>query len=217
MEILGYISAILIGVSLGLIGGGGSILAIPILTYLFHITDTNISTTYSLFIVGVSSAIGSISYFKKGLVELKTAILFGIPAVVVIFITRRLLIPQVPSELFSINNLVFTKDIIVMIIFAVLMIFAATSMIRGRKDVEVETANTKLNYPLIVGQGMFVGFFTGLVGAGGGFLIIPALIALFHLPMKKAVGTSLVVIFQILLSWFENITSQFVASLVLNI
>jgi len=194
ITIIGYISAILVGISLGLIGGGGSILAIPILTYLFGITDTNISTAYSLFIVGISSLIGSMSYFQKGLVELKTAFTFGLPAIAAIFVTRQVLVPLIPTELFTVGNFIFTKDIGVMLIFAVLMIFASVSMIKGRKDTQEKSSNTELNYPLIVTQGMFVGMLTGLVGAGGGFIIIPALIALFNLPMKKAVGTSLVVI-----------------------
>jgi len=194
MVLIGYISAILVGISLGLIGGGGSILAIPILTYLFGITDTNISTSYSLFIVGISSLIGSLSYFKKDLVELKTAITFGLPAILAIYVTRQIIIPTIPAELFTIGDFIFTKDIGVMIIFAILMIFASVSMIKGRRDTEESTEKKDLNYPLIIVQGMFVGMLTGLVGAGGGFIIIPALIALFHLPMKKAVGTSLVVI-----------------------
>tara|TARA_R110002050_G_scaffold175846_1_gene308682 strand:- start:684 stop:1487 length:804 start_codon:yes stop_codon:yes gene_type:complete len=192
--LIGYISAILIGVSLGLIGGGGSILAIPILTYLFGISDTNISTTYSLFIVGIASVIGSISYFKKDLVDLRTAFTFGIPAVIAIYISRQVLVPIIPSELFTIDSFTFTKDMAVMMLFAVLMILASVSMIKGRKGIPVISESKSLNYPIILTQGMLVGMLTGFVGAGGGFLIIPALIALFHLPMKKAVGTSLVVI-----------------------
>ncbi len=194
MTFIGYVSAILVGVSLGLIGGGGSILAIPILTYLFGITDTNISTSYSLFIVGTSSLIGSLSYFKKDLVDLKKAITFGLPAIFAIYITRQIIVPTIPSKLFTLGDFIFTKDIGVMLIFAVLMIFASASMIKGRKDTEQKSIVKDLNYPLIITQGMFVGMLTGLVGAGGGFIIIPALIALFNLPMKKAVGTSLVVI-----------------------
>jgi len=128
------------------------------------------------------------------LVELKTAITFGLPAIVAIYIMRQIIIPIIPTELFNVGTFTFTKDLGVMIIFAVLMIFASVSMIKGRKDTENSTNENNLNYPLIVIQGMFVGALTGLVGAGGGFIIIPALIALFHLPMKKAVGTSLVVI-----------------------
>lgn len=194
MVLIGYIAAIFVGISLGLIGGGGSILAIPILTYLFGITDTNISTAFSLFIVGTASLIGSMSYFKKGLVELKTAIIFGLPAILAIYIMRQIIIPVIPTELFSLGSFTFTKDLGVMIIFAILMIFASVSMIKGRKDTGENTIEKEVNYPLIIVEGMFVGMLTGLVGAGGGFIIIPALIALFNLPMKKAVGTSLVVI-----------------------
>lgn len=193
MEILGYISSIIIGISLGLIGGGGSILTVPVLVYLFKV-DALLATSYSLFIVGATSAIGSVNYFKKGLVNVKTAIVFGIPAIISVFLTRALIVPAIPDELFTIGSLMITKSILIMVIFAVLMILASYSMIKKPVVKEQIIEKQKFNYPLIIVEGGVVGILTGLVGAGGGFLIIPALVVLSKLPMKEAVGTSLVII-----------------------
>jgi uncharacterized membrane protein YfcA len=194
MELLGYIAAIVIGISLGLIGGGGSILTVPVLVYLFKI-DAVLATTYSLFIVGLTSAIGSASYFKKQLVDIKTAIVFGIPSIIAVFFTRLLIVPAIPSEVVSINGFVVTKSILLMVLFALLMIAASYSMIKQpKKPIDECNTDQKFNYPLILLEGSIVGILTGLVGAGGGFLIIPALVVLSKLPMKQAVGTSLVII-----------------------
>lgn len=194
MEIAGFIASIFIGISLGLIGGGGSILTVPVLVYLFSI-DAVLATAYSLFIVGAASLVGSVSYFKKGLVNVKTAIVFGIPSIVAVFLTRAYIVPAIPDEVFSIGNFIVTKSILLMLIFAVLMIFASYSMIKKDKKMVSETPlEQKFNYPLILVEGIVVGILTGLVGAGGGFLIIPALVVLSKLPMKEAVGTSLVII-----------------------
>ncbi len=194
MEIIGYLSSILIGVALGLIGGGGSILTVPVLVYLFSI-DAVMATSYSLFIVGLTSAVGSIAYFKKGLVNIRTAIVFGVPSIVAVFATRAYLVPAIPKEVFTIGNFIVTKSILMMLLFAVLMIAASYSMIKKdtKKVIEADGAQT-FNYPLILIEGAVVGVLTGLVGAGGGFLIIPALVLLSKLPMKEAVGTSLVII-----------------------
>lgn len=192
LTIIGYISASLIGLSLGLIGGGGSILTVPVLVYLIGVNPV-LATAYSLFVVGFSSLIGTVTYFKKGLVNLKTALIFGLPSILAVFSTRKFIIPSIPDEIFSINDFVFTKEIAVMVLFSILMILASVSMIRGRKDRE-QTEEQKFNYPLIMIEGVVVGVLTGLVGAGGGFLIIPALVVLSKLPMKQAVGTSLLII-----------------------
>ncbi|MCE3075972.1 sulfite exporter TauE/SafE family protein [Chryseobacterium gwangjuense] len=193
MEIFGYIAAVLIGVSLGLIGGGGSILTVPVLVYLFRI-NASVATEYSLFIVGISSVAGSLSYVKKKLVNFKIAVIFGIPSVVSIFLTRNYLLPLIPEEIFRINHFVLTKDIFLLLVFAGLMILASYKMIR--KDVESSTENQSYkNHTLLAaGEGSVVGMLTGLVGAGGGFMIIPALVSLLKTPMKVAIGTSLVVI-----------------------
>jgi uncharacterized membrane protein YfcA len=194
MEIIGYISSIFIGIALGLIGGGGSILTVPVLVYLFNI-DAVLATAYSLFIVGTTSILGSLSYFRKGLVNIKTAIVFGIPSIIAVFLTRAYIVPAIPKEIFSIGSFTVTKGILLMLIFAILMIFASYSMIRKDKQASDETPQKQqFNYPLILVEGAVVGILTGLVGAGGGFLIIPALVVLSKLPMKEAVGTSLVII-----------------------
>lgn len=193
MEYLGYFSSILIGVALGLIGGGGSILTVPVLVYLFAV-DAVAATAYSLFIVGLTSAIGSVSYFKNKLVNIKTAIIFGIPSIISVFMTRAYIVPAIPKEVFVVNGFVVTKSILMMLLFAILMIIASYSMIKKSNNVDNASAPQKFNYPLILIEGTIVGILTGLVGAGGGFLIIPALVILSKLPMKEAVGTSLVII-----------------------
>lgn len=195
MEIIGFIASIVIGISLGLIGGGGSILTVPVLVYLFSI-DAVLATAYSLFIVGLTSAVGSFSYFKKGLVNIKTAIVFGIPSIIAVFATRAFIVPAIPAEVMKLGDFVVTKSILMMVLFAILMIAASYSMIKKDKP-RVDTANDevqKFNYPMILIEGAVVGVLTGLVGAGGGFLIIPALVVLSKLPMKEAVGTSLAII-----------------------
>ncbi|RDI57429.1 sulfite exporter TauE/SafE family protein [Flavobacterium glaciei] len=194
MEYIGYFTSILIGVALGLIGGGGSILTVPVLVYLFAIEPV-IATAYSLFIVGLTSAVGSVGYFKKGLVNIKTAIVFGIPSIIAVFTTRALIVPAIPKEIISIGDFILTKDLFLMLLFAVIMIIASYSMIKKDKQIaSEEPQEQKFNYPIILIEGALVGIITGLVGAGGGFLIIPALVILSKLPMKEAVGTSLVII-----------------------
>jgi uncharacterized membrane protein YfcA len=194
MEIIGYIASVAIGIALGLIGGGGSILTVPVLVYLFSV-EVVAATAYSLFIVGITSAVGSINYFKNGLVNIKTAIVFGIPSIIAVFLTRAYIVPAIPKELFSIGGFMVTKSILIMLLFAVLMIAASYTMIKkDDKKVDNEATKQSFNYPVILLEGTIVGILTGLVGAGGGFLIIPALVILSKLPMKEAVGTSLVII-----------------------
>jgi len=194
MEILGYFASILIGVSLGLIGSGGSILTVPVLVYLFHV-DVVAATAYSLFIVGLTSGLGSFEYLRKGLVNIKTAVVFGIPSIIAVFMTRAYLVPSIPKVVFQIGDFVVTKSLMLLLLFAVLMIFSSYSMIiKNSGDKEAEPSLQKFNYPLILLEGTIVGMITGLVGAGGGFLIIPALVILSKLPMKEAIGTSLVII-----------------------
>ncbi len=199
MEIIGFIASIIIGISLGLIGGGGSILTVPVLVYLFGV-EPMLATAYSLFIVGTSSLIGAFPKYKQGLISMKTAIVFGIPSIIAVFATRKLIVPAIPDEVFTVGGFVVTKAILMMILFAVLMLAASISMIREKKEKkditldEASPAEQKFNYPLIIIEGSIVGVLTGLVGAGGGFLIIPALVMLSKLPMKMAVGTSLLII-----------------------
>ena len=194
MEISGYIGAILMGLTLGLIGGGGSILTVPILVYLFHV-DAVLATAYSLFIVGLTSLVGSVSHMKLGNIHWKTALVFGIPSIVSVFFTRLVIVPHIPNPMFNIGSLVVSKPMGLLILFAIIMILAAYSMIKpAKKKTETDENEVQFNFPLILAEGLIVGIVTGLVGAGGGFLIIPALVLLAKLPMKKAVGTSLMII-----------------------
>lgn len=191
MEFFGYVASIFIGLILGLLGGGGSILSIPILVYLFKIEPVQASA-YSLFIVGVTSLAGAIPKYRQHLVNVRTGILFGIPSIFSIFCTRKWVLPSIPDIIFTTGDFVFTKRLLVLGLFAVLMILAAVPMIRGRK--KFTSDNTRFRTFLVIIEGSIIGFLTGLVGAGGGFLIIPALVLLTALPFKTAVGTSLFII-----------------------
>lgn len=191
MEILGYIASVCIGLILGLLGGGGSILSIPILVYLFHV-DAIIASAYSLFIVGVTSFVGAIPKYKEHLVNVRTGLAFGIPSIISIFSTRRWIVPAIPEVIWQTESFIFSKRILVLGIFALLMILASFSMIRGRKELTADDQGFRTF--LVVVEGIIIGFLTGLVGAGGGFLIIPALVFLTGLPFKTAVGTSLFII-----------------------
>lgn len=194
MEIAGYIASLLIGVALGLIGGGGSILTVPVLVYLFHVEPV-MATSYSLLIVGTTSLVGAMPKYLQGLVNLKTALVFGLPSIAAVYATRKFIVPLIPTELWSIGNLVITKSILMMLLFAVLMLAASISMIVDKKlTATEEPVEQKFNYGLIFIEGIVVGVLTGFVGAGGGFLIIPALVLLSKLPMKQAIGTSLLII-----------------------
>ena len=197
LHYLGYFAAIFIGLSLGIMGGGGSILTVPVLVYLMGVSPV-LSTAYSLFVVGSTAVVGASGYFRKGLVSIPTALVFLLPSLAAVFLVRKVLMPAIPPELFTVGSLVFTKDLLVLVAFAVLMVVAATSMIRSQQAEEVldhELGHqAPLNYPLILGIGLVVGLLTGFVGAGGGFLIIPALVLGARLPMKLAVGTSLAII-----------------------
>lgn len=190
MEILGYILAIFVGISIGMIGAGGSILALPILVYLFGVEASETAPAYSLFIVGICSVIGAYMRHKQGLVNYKTVLFFGAPTVLAIFITRYYLVPIIPDELFSIKNFMFTKRLLVMGMFSMLMILASYFMMVKR----VSDTPVKINQVLNFGGGLFTGFLSGLVGAGGGFIMIPALIKIGNLTVKMAIGTSLAII-----------------------
>jgi len=196
MEIAGYIAAVFIGIVLGMMGGGGSILTVPVLVYLFYVNPL-IATTYSLFIVGVTSMTGGARAYAKKQVDFRSVTEFGIPSIFAIFITRHFLLPAIPDHLFSIGKIDFTRDTLLMIVFALLMLTASIFMILNadegtEQQNPVPERNNKVLY--LAGLGFIIGIITGLLGAGGGFLIIPALILFMKLPMKTAIGTSLVII-----------------------
>jgi uncharacterized membrane protein YfcA len=195
LHILGYASSFLIGISLGLIGGGGSILTVPVLVYLLGVEPV-MATAYSLFIVGLSSLVGAFPKYREGLVDLRTAAVFGIPSIAAVFVTRSLIVPAIPETIGRLGEVTVTRGVLMLLLFATLMVAASISMIRnGRpRSEEASPADRVFNYPMILLEGAVVGVLTGLVGAGGGFLIIPALVLLSGLPMKQAVGTSLLII-----------------------
>jgi len=197
MEILAYIFAAAIGISLGLIGAGGSILTVPVLVYLAHVEPV-LATAYSLFVVGSTALVGGIQNAFKKLVDFKTAIIFGVPSILAVYITRAFIMPWIPNEFHILDSLEVSKGLFLLLLFAVLMVATSISMIRGngkKKEIEKFENNAKPhNYGLVFLEGIGVGTLTGLVGAGGGFLIIPALVLLAGLEMKLAVGTSLFII-----------------------
>jgi hypothetical protein len=190
MEIAGYIASALVGVSMGLIGGGGSILTIPILVYLFSISPT-LAISYSLFIVGFTSLVGAFNNYRRGLVNFKTVFLFGSSSVATVFTVRKFIIPFLPEVFFKIASFNITHSLFVMVVFAVLMLAASTSMIRNK---QAQATNAKKKPLILVIYGVLIGLVTGFLGAGGGFLLIPALVILMRLPMKEAIGTSLLII-----------------------
>ena len=189
MEIIGYCLALFVGITLGLIGSGGSILTVPILVYLFHI-NPSLATSYSLFIVGIAALLGSYKHYLLGNLKIDAALNFGLPSIIVVLFTRNVLLPIIPDNLFTIGNLIVSKSILLMLVFALLMIAASLSMIVSKNYSNQNIINKKR----LILVGLLVGFVTGLLGAGGGFLIIPALIFFAGLSMKQAVGTSLFII-----------------------
>ncbi|MCH5596638.1 sulfite exporter TauE/SafE family protein [Niabella ginsengisoli] len=191
MEIIGYIVALLIGLSLGLIGGGGSILTVPILVYLFNVSPV-LATSYSLFIVGTTSLVGSVTNFVNKKIEIKTVLIFGTLSVVTVFCIRHYIIPHLPVML-NVVGFKISVAFITMLLFAFLMIGSSFSMIKNNRDVSVSTVQKAGIFKVSV-YGIAVGLVTGLLGAGGGFLLIPALTILLRLPVKTAIGTSLVII-----------------------
>jgi uncharacterized membrane protein YfcA len=194
MDLMGYILAIVIGLLLSLLGGGGSILTVPVLVYIFRI-EPGLSTAYSLLIVGTTSAVASINYLRKNLASPKTALFFSFPSFIMVFATRKYFMPLIPSKIAQFGDYVLTKNTLIMLTFALLMVLASRSMIRKRQEVDdISEAIKRVNYSLIFIEGLIVGTLTGFVGVGGGFLIIPVLINFVKLPMKLAVGTSLMII-----------------------
>lgn len=194
LTLAGYLATVLIGLSLGLIGGGGSILTVPVLVYLFCV-EPHLATSYSLFVVGMSSLIGSTGYIRNKLVDFNAVSWFGIPSLIMVFATRKFVLPFLPEEI-AFLGMSLHRDRIIMLLFSVLMSAAAYSMIRKPKVIfhaRFERAQ-EFGHLLLILQGIGVGCISGLVGAGGGFLIIPALVILAKLPMKKAIGTSLTII-----------------------
>ena len=179
---------------MGLVGSGG-FLTVPILVYLIGIPPV-LATAYSLFTLSLVSSIGSVLNYRRNLVNLRIAFIFGIPSLITVYLTRRFLIPNIPSTLFVFGELDISKNMGIMVLFAVMMLAAGLSMLKKRTVIQtcVPNHHAHYNYGLISFQGILVGFLSSLVGTGGGFLIIPTLTVSLKLPMKLAVGTSLSII-----------------------
>ncbi len=190
---VGYGASVLIGLSLGLIGGGGSIITIPVLVYLFNI-EPILATAYSLFIVGTTSVAGTIRSIFLKTVDYKTALLFSIPSTLAVYLTRHFLLPHIPENIATIGDFTLTKNIALMLFFSAIMVLAAIRMIKDKQQKVNMITRSPKKLVLIILQSLLVGIVTGIIGAGGGFLIIPALVLLVGLPMKRAIGTSLNVI-----------------------
>ena len=190
MEFTGYCLSVLIGFSLGLIGGGGSILTVPVLVFFFDVEAT-LATTYSLFIVGLTAVSGSINHYRMNNISYKTVLLFGIPSVIVLFIMRRWILKMIPPVIYSSGAIAITKSSFILTIFSVLMLIAGWSMIRQKNH---EPSKEKQSFSRLIIQGALTGAITGFIGIGGGFIIVPSLVLFAGLPMKKAIGTSLTII-----------------------
>lgn len=192
MQIIGYFFAVVIGLVMGLIGGGGSILSVPVFAYLFGI-DATTATTLSLFVVGITSFVGSIGFIRQKQVNFKTAFQFGIPSILGILFSRRVVIPHLPDYIIHRWGITLTKDMFILILFAILMLLASIKMIQKKERIR-QHKYSEPNYTLLASQGLMVGIITGFIGAGGGFLIVPALVMLLGISMKEAVATSLFII-----------------------
>jgi uncharacterized protein len=191
MEYLGYGFALLIGIILGLTGGGGSILTVPVLVYIMQFNAVT-ATAYSLFVVGTTSAFGTIQNYRKGLVESKAGLWFAVPSLAGVFLARKFLIGAIPNVVFSTGNFVLTKDSALMIGFAIIILLVAVSMLQKKSGHNYP--NAEKNKILVALRLFLAGLLVGIVGAGGGFLFTPLLLYVARLPMKKAVATSLLII-----------------------
>ncbi len=192
VELVGYFGALLIGLVIGLFGGGGSILAVPVFVYLFHLNPI-LATSYSLFVVGFSAAVGTLININNKLIRYKTAFIFVLPALGSVFFTRSYIITNLPNILFDLGFVLVTKEMALMLLFSIVIILSALSILKKNKLAVLHKPIT-INYYLLFIVGLGVGLLTGLVGAGGGFIIVPALVVYASLDIKQAVATSLIII-----------------------
>ena len=191
METLGYLLTILIGLLIGLFGGGGSILTVPVLVYLFAIPAT-LSTTYSLVLVSVTSLIAASPNVIQNRLSYKRILQFGIPSIISLYLIRAFLLPSIPTE-FLLFGFTVQKNIAMMIFFSILMLFSGIYMIH-QKNKEPDCIDCPYKSLVLILAGLVEGFITGIVGAGGGFIIVPVLMIFGKLNMKQAVANSLFII-----------------------
>jgi uncharacterized protein len=194
-EIIAYILSLIVGITLGLVGAGGSILTVPILVFIVGI-EPQFATTYALFVVGFTSLLGSINNIIKKELHIPSALVFFLPSLLTMLTVKNWVMPEIPDDLFELEDVIITKDLLLMLLFAIVMVAAALSMIRGNKyaTINQDIKNIDFNYKSIFLQGIIVGALTALLGVGGGFLIVPALVTFAKLPIRMTIGTSLLII-----------------------
>lgn len=192
-HILGYAGAVGTGLILGLLGGGGALLSIPVLVYLFNLPAAT-ATGYSLFLIGVTAMGGALENIRKQLVDYRAALYYGIPSALSVYSVRRFLIPALPNQFFTLNNFTLDKDHFILFLLILVMLIAGYKMIKHNAPVKDEHAGEAIDVTKLATYAILIGAFLGLVGAGGGFLMIPALVLFAHLSMRKAVGTSLLLV-----------------------
>lgn len=198
MTTIGIILFLFIGLILGLIGGGGSILGVPILVYVMGFQADD-AICYSLFIVGITSLIGAIAYLRKGEISVESILQFAISSTISVFCVRKFIMPSIPNY-FELFHFQISKHVLIMLLFSVLILISSYLMIRKRKQNKInqikwdEFAKSPMGLPTVILLGILVGFITGFIGAGGGFIIVPVLIFFLRLNFKKAIGTSLCII-----------------------
>ncbi len=191
IEVIGYFASFCVGLTLGLIGGGGSALCIPILVYLFSIEIVE-ATAYSLFIVGISSVAGALQRVRNLLIDFNVGLIFGVPSILSKFLARKWVVPLIPDIVLQTEHFVLTKRLFILGFFSILVILAAAAMILKRTPINAYSGKGARIWLII--QGAFIGLITGVTGLGGGFLIMPTLLFFANMPFKKAVGTSLMII-----------------------
>ncbi|MDX2362408.1 MAG: sulfite exporter TauE/SafE family protein [Crocinitomicaceae bacterium] len=187
---IGLFLSLLIGIVLGLVGGGGSILTVPLVNQFFG-TSMLIATTYSLFVVAIASGIGVLQRLPKHQIDFKRGIIFAVPSMITAFLIRGFVMPMFPISL-AISDWVLSRDVLITILLIVVMFYTAIRTLVGRKKEQpAEAVSTPVG--LIVAFGILTGLLSGFIGAGGGFIIVPILLRM-GLDMKKAVGTSMLII-----------------------
>ncbi|MFN8287880.1 MAG: sulfite exporter TauE/SafE family protein [Chitinophagales bacterium] len=192
-HILGYVGALLTGMVLGLLGGGGALLSVPTLTGFFGLSAA-VATGYSLFLVGVTASSGAVQNIRKKMVDFSAVAWYGIPSLITVFCIRRFVLPAIPQQIFTVGNFTLDKNHLILLLLSVAIFIAAYKMIFSKSNEEVENEAHSLNHGKLIVYAVLLGTFLGMVGAGGGFLMTPALMHYANLNLKKAIGTSLVLV-----------------------
>ena len=193
-ELITCAASLSIGLILGIIGAGGSILTIPVFVYILKM-DPLPSSIYSMFVVGICGLTGGLKSIFNKLVDFKLTILFGIPSIIGVLIARKLIFPSIPLQLLTIGDFILTRNILFMLCFSVLMLISGFRMLMvssGKYKTPVDQTGRNPGWLFL--QGLLVGVITGLLGIGGGFLIVPALYFWGRVDMKTAIGTTLIII-----------------------